>query len=142
MNKSSVDIKEGDVFEIDYPFSRTVYLDQEGGESQTWNPKPYYIQTQYDEGVLMADANGKCVLTVVSVHRPGKFPTRVFYTRKFINPDGATFGKSKLIIKTVGVFRKYSAGYMEVYKIEDRGIEAAWKRYRKSMPFLQGVKHV
>lgn len=54
-------------------------------------------------------------LTVVSVHRPGRFPTRVFFTRQFVTPDGKAFGKSKLHIVTVEKFRRLSSRYQIDY---------------------------
>ncbi|MBL4826121.1 MAG: hypothetical protein JKY66_00140 [Spongiibacteraceae bacterium] len=134
-SKSSVDIIEGAVFEIAYPFSRTIFLDKDAGQSASWEPRTYEVLIYPDDSEMAADANGKCTLSVVSVHRPGKFPTRVFFTRKFTNPAGHTFGKNKLIIKTMGNFRRLISGYLYPYKIEDRGIDAAWERHNRDFPF-------
>ena len=48
---------------------------------------------------------------MVSTHKPGAFPTRVFYTRKWIDPQGKTFGKDALRVTTLGYFRTLTKGY-------------------------------
>ncbi|MEJ1396373.1 MAG: hypothetical protein RPU52_02430 [Candidatus Sedimenticola sp. (ex Thyasira tokunagai)] len=66
----------------------------------------------------VADGEGKMVLTIVDIHKPGKYPERVFYTRKWIDPDGDEFGAKKLHITTTPTFRRRATGYYHKYRIE------------------------
>lgn len=110
----------GQVFTSPYPFVRTTYQhvesDGEGGwdvdERQTWKPG---VRVEDADGMgnvdTIADGKGEVILTVVSVHRPGKFQTRVFFTRSWRNPDGVLFGKNKLRVTTLAAFTGYTKGY-------------------------------
>lgn len=110
----------GVTFDVRFPFVReTVDL---GGPATVdgWRPgvrfelrdPPYG-----DESESMADGEGFMRLTVVSIHKPGRFPTRVFYTRQFTGPDGKTFGKGALRIKTLDAFRRIARAYQHPYRI-------------------------
>jgi hypothetical protein len=68
------------------------------------------------------------ILTVVETFKPGRFPTRVFYTRQFIDPDGKTFGKSRLHIVTLEKFRRISAKYRLPYDVDETLDQAAQRR--------------
>lgn len=59
----------------------------------------------------MADGVGAQILTVVGKYRPGKFPERIFYTRRWRDPDAHEFGKGKLHTRTVGSFTALVRGY-------------------------------
>jgi hypothetical protein len=115
----------GFVAEVPYPFVRDTYtehdMDGEGvfvsNDLPTWRPgvrneedAPGYV-TSY------ADAMGRMVLTVIDVHRPGKYPTRVFFTRHWITPEGKRFGKNKLRITTVEAFNRYQRGYQHEFEM-------------------------
>lgn len=136
-------------YKFEYPFVRDIYLGGEVDESYnytsseelSWKPSTYQ-KMRTDSGfsdepeyLNYADGLGYCVFDVVSIHRPFPFQTRVFYTRKFINPDGVEFGKNKLHNTTLGWFKRRISGYRYPYFVIDRGEDAAWKRYRKEMPF-------
>ncbi|PDT15875.1 hypothetical protein CO670_15370 [Rhizobium sp. J15] len=113
----------GQEFKNAYPFVRGTYstFDEEGEhEVQTWNPGVRYEAAGYwgDETEVIADGNGFQILTVVDVHKPGKYPTRVFYTVSWVRPDGRPFGKKKLHIATVDKFRRLSRGFHLAYAIE------------------------
>lgn len=117
----SAPVKAGDVIEFPYPFVRELYDDgdPEGGPRPCWRPGVRFdCQTvqvgdgEFDEHTWsVADGTGKQVVTVVSIHKPGKFPTRVFFTRRWIGPDGVGFGKGKLHIKSLSSFRELVRGY-------------------------------
>lgn len=101
----------GSVFRVDYPMIRDTFTDyDESGafESQTWRPGVRYEQDGPDEVRAFADGLGQMVLTVVGVYKPGKFPTRVFYTRQWISPEGKPFGNGSLKVTTTDVFRRRS----------------------------------
>jgi hypothetical protein len=110
----------GDVFTVAYPFVRRAYngIDFEGAyEAQSWRPGIEYREVDaYDIGdgpasAPFADGEGAAIFTVVDTHKPGRFPTRVFFTRKFRAPDGHTFGKPGLHIVTLEKFRRLVRGY-------------------------------
>ena len=112
------DAVKGQIFEVAYPFIRTTYetFDEDGShENPSWRPGCEYEGRGYGENIwseAVADGIGKQVLTVVDTFKPGKYPERVFYTVKWIAPDGAVFGKNKLHIATAEKFRRLTRGYM------------------------------
>ncbi len=112
---------EGDVLRIKFPFLREWYdfYDEDGPcKGKTWNPGVRRELVDPGDAVTIADGEGEMVLEVVGVFKPGRFPTRVFYTRHFIDPDGNKFGKSKCHIATLGSFHKRAKGYAVPYIIE------------------------
>lgn len=122
----------GAVFEIDYPFVRVVYeaFEEEGPQTlMTWKPGCEYEYVG-PEGETMAvyDGTGKQVLSVVDTFKPGHYPRRVFYTRKWIAPDGREFGRSNLHICTLEKFTRLTRGFMahdRFFEMEKRNMEAA-----------------
>lgn len=115
------EITAGSVFVVEYPFYREKVrlFDGEGPyETMSWRPGIYYEQTSpYGDGEAFAHAVGRQTLTVISTHKPGKYPERVFFTRSWTDPDGKSFGKTKLRITTAGAFRTLSNGFRVEYKI-------------------------
>lgn len=129
----------GEVFRFPYPFSRDTYTsvdaDFDGvttAEVPTWKvgPKNEYVYPDDTESV--ADAMGECVITVVSVHQPGRYPTRVFYTRTWVTPEGKAFGKTKLRVIAASAFRGWAHGYRHEFTL--RGCKCdgcqAWNDHR------------
>lgn len=115
-------LEPGAIFEIPYPFKREEYedFDEEGRVAvATWNPGIVYEQVTPDgctDG--FADAMGAAIYEVVTVHKPGAFPTRVFYLRRWRTPDGKEFGKRKLRCATLGTFRGLLKGYRHPFTLE------------------------
>ncbi|KCZ47751.1 hypothetical protein [Hyphomonas sp. CY54-11-8] len=73
-----------------------------------WKPgfENEYADPYGESSYPVCDGMGQMLLTVVSLHKPGpKYPTRVFYTRKWIDPDGKVFGASKLRTSVAWAFR-------------------------------------
>lgn len=110
-------IEVGRTYVVRYPFVRSeVELplnDPEATEIVTvkgWRPGVDFVQYGDDHDAC-ADAFGEMLLTVVSLHKPGRFPVRVFYTRQWKDPDGKVFGKGALRIATQEKFRRISKGY-------------------------------
>lgn len=59
-----------------------------------------------DDTEVVCDAVGTEIFEVVSVHKPGpKYPTRVFYVRRWRDPDGKVFGSTSLKCKVAWAFR-------------------------------------
>lgn len=106
----------GDVFEVEYPFVRVTYeaFDEEGTQTLlTWKPGCQYEYIGPEgETEAVYDGMGKQVLTVVDTFKPGHYPMRVFYTRKWIAPDGREFGRSNLRICTLEKFNRLTRGFM------------------------------
>lgn len=124
----------GDMFTVAYPFSRVVFDDMTADvsgvgytRSVTWKPGAdggYSYNPHSSNDYLLADGEGAMILTVVSVHQPGRYPTRVFFTRQWRDPDGRTFGKNKLHVVTAEKFRRISTRFGHDWKVEDRGRDA------------------
>jgi hypothetical protein len=121
-------IEENKTYTVEYPFCRdkvSVPPDDEDGdfcEIDTWRPGTKYVDgpdacTEDTYVISVADAMGKMHLSVVSIHRPGKFPTRVFFTRQWQDPDGKTFGKGKLHVTTQQAFTRLLRGYRHEYEL-------------------------
>ncbi|MES2950309.1 MAG: hypothetical protein V4858_17335 [Pseudomonadota bacterium] len=119
-------INSGDVFRVKYPFVRvTVEVpdsDPEGqgfATIQSWRPGVEFVPCGPcgDDSEAQCNAEGEMVLTVVDVHKPGKFPARVFFTRQWVDPNGKAFGKGKLHIMTAQAFKRRARGYMHEYEI-------------------------
>lgn len=119
-------LKAGDLFEVPYPFFReTVELPPDDPEAtemakvRSWRPGVEHHQTQpYGDTEAAADALGAMLLTVVDVHKPGRFPARVFFTRQWRDPDGKVFGKAGLRITTVPAFLRRTKGYMHDFYLD------------------------
>lgn len=120
----------GAEFTVPYPFVRSDYapsdMDYEtvfGWTLGNWDPGTRERFVPPDSSEAVADAMGAMVLNVVSVHRPAlRYPARVFYTRKWRDPDGRTFGKRGLRIKTMGAFRRLATGFgYEFQLLDDKG---------------------
>ncbi len=123
-------IKEGAVISVAHPFVRDIVdiCDEDGFHKQkTWVPGVRHESCgQYGEDLeAVADGMGSQTLTIVSIHKPGKFPTRVFYTRLWRDPNGREFGKGKLHIKTAQAFGWIIRGYRVSFRMSDPAEQAA-----------------
>jgi hypothetical protein len=122
----------GKVFIIPYPFKRAEYNPwyDLGAPASTWEPGTYYVPdpdnyAPDDPSVkLVCDGIGSQLLTVVLVVKPGKYPTRVFFTQKWISPDGNEFGKNKLRCAVIHHFRKKTQGYSLKYELLSNKVDA------------------
>lgn len=106
--------QSGQVFTVEnYPFVRTSWdrFDEDGPyQVEGWRPG---CEADTDEfgTAYIADGVGKMVLEVISAHLPGKYQERVFYLRRWIDPDGKEFGAAKLRVTTAASFTKLMRGY-------------------------------
>lgn len=121
------------MFVVPYPFSRDTWREHDsdlegvgGIEVPTWKPGPHYENRETawsrrgeeaPDVVSVADGMGAQVITVVGVYRPGRFPTRVFYTRQWRDPDGKLFGKSGCHSLTVAPFSALVGGYRHPFEL-------------------------
>ena len=123
--------KPGDVFSVRYPFVREDFehWDADGPTTtKTWRPGVSMEAVDCYETNVWADSEGYMVLTVIDTFKPGRFPSRVFYTRHFIDPDGTTFGKGGLKICTTEKFGRISQRYQYAYDVEETLEQAAERR--------------
>ena len=112
-----------------YPFVRYVAsLVGDDGYYQTEGWRPGCCTREDDDPdedgcqawVYVADGTGSMVLDVVATFKPGRFPERVFYTRRWIDPDGREFGQTgKLRIATTGQFRRLLKGYWHPFEVSE-----------------------
>lgn len=112
--------KAGDVFTVIYPFIHdtvSLFDGEDYADMPTWKPGVKFEWIGPEDTGAMADAEGKMILVVEDVLKPGRFPWRVFFTRKYVNPDGKEFGKSRLHIVTLEKFRRIASGYRYPYGI-------------------------
>lgn len=109
-----------ELVEVAYPFFQDDYngLDEDGPyTAKTWRPGVRYEMVPPDDSEAVADGVGKMIMEVVSRHKPGRFPERVFYTRRWVDPTGKEFGKRRLMIATSQQFRRIANGYRFEYRV-------------------------
>ena len=116
--------KEGEVIAVRYPFVRATTelmdFDSEGishATVPTWNPGVRNEWIGPESTFPFADGIGEMRLTVVAIFKPGKYPTRVFFTRQFTSPAGVVFGKGKLHIVTTEKFARLASGFAVEYDV-------------------------
>jgi hypothetical protein len=115
-------LKPGAEIEIAYPFVReSVSLFDGDGYSETlsWRPGTRGELVAPDDSEMVADGIGAQIMTIISIHKPGRFPERVFFTRRWRDPSGKEFGKSKLCMTTSGAFRLRAKGFRHEYRMSD-----------------------
>lgn len=108
----------GDVFRAPYPFIRNThqYLGDEGSfDQEVWRPGAEFESDGSGDVNALADGVGEVIYTVVSIYTPPKFPTRVFYTRSWVDPNGNTFGKRGLQIAVMSKFKRLARGYLYAF---------------------------
>lgn len=111
----------GAFYEVRYPFIREPY-ESWGAEGpitlNSWRPGTRFEQDGRDEDhYAVADGDGTMVMTVVSVHKPGRYPTRIFYLRHWRDPDGKAFGRGKLRAAIANHFHALTNGYRHDYEL-------------------------
>lgn len=106
---------------VAYPFVKfeRVTCDEDGPlDIATWRPGVQYEWVDPENTEAVAHGMGLMILSVVSRHKPGRFPERVFYTRKWVDPEGKEFGKPGCKIATAEKFNRISRGYAVDYRID------------------------
>ena len=120
---SKLQIEPGRTYAVPFPFVlEDVEIPPDDPEAtalvkvKSWRPGIEWDTDNYGNSEACADALGEMLLTVVDIHKPGRFPSRVFYTRQWKDPKGRVFGKGGLRITTLEAFRRRATGYRhEVY---------------------------
>ena len=96
-----LEINKEYVFMCPFKTGTYSYYDEDGlCEEATWIPGYYFDNETQDEFIKCADGLGKVIYKIIDIHKPGKYPTRVFYIRNWVDPDGKKFGSNKLHITT------------------------------------------
>lgn len=116
MNEQALEI--GKEYRVRYPFCRTekTVCDEDGCTTiKCWRPGAEPYDDEYGNQQWDADGAGEMLLTLVDIHKPGKYPTRAFFVRQWRNPDGKVFGKNGLRILSVAAFKELLRGYKYHY---------------------------
>jgi hypothetical protein len=130
------DLEAGAIFRAPYPFILDKYTavenDGDGystSEQTTWKPgtrlETVYIPPDDCDSVNIADGVGEIILTIVSTHKPGHYPTRVFFVRQWRSPAGKEFGKRSCRCVTAEKFRRLAKGYAYPFEIDQKKTRAA-----------------
>lgn len=112
--------KAGDVLRVKYPFVRCeVDVPEDDGfvTIKSWKPGTESVFVYPDDSEDVAHGEGEMVLTIVDTFKPGKYPERIFFTRRWVRPDGAEFGKGKLHVLIRSAFTRRVKGYMHAYRL-------------------------
>jgi hypothetical protein len=110
----------GAEIEVAHPFIREVYngFEEDGPFSTlSWRPGTRVDPHGPEDVEDVADGIGAQIIKVVSVHKPGRYPTRVFFSRTWRDPEGREFGKTKLCMATSSAFRRRCNGYRYEYRV-------------------------
>lgn len=115
-------LEVGKTYEIRFPFKLGEYHpypdweDPAAGGTQampvareTWVPG-WDEHENYYGTVHICDGWGAELRSVVSVHKPGRYPERVFYVRQWRDPNGRVFGKARLRVLASRDFRAWARG--------------------------------
>lgn len=109
-----------ETYTFDYPFVLADYThyDEDGPvETKSWRPGVSNQFVHPDDFEPVAHGIGKQIVTVVSRHKPGRYPERIFYTRQWEDPKGRVFGKKRLLVKTTPAFKRLISGYQYGYRL-------------------------
>lgn len=113
------------VFERPHPFTRCIISVWCGDENsnarvdeERWRPGAWgqYCYSPEDVGPA-AHAMGVCRFEVQGEYKPGRYPTRVFFTQVFIDPNGKEMRRSGLRIKTKYAFARQLRGLPFEYEL-------------------------
>jgi hypothetical protein len=115
--------------EVPYPFVRQPFdnIDDEGNgfSDESWAPGTKCVPLQqangpWEEGEFIAQGMGHMILTVVHIAKiPGRYADRVFYVRRWRDPDGKEFGKNNLRVTTTAAFGRMCNGFRHSYRLEN-----------------------
>ena len=120
-------IEAGQEHRAAFPFIRTTYdampddcmINAMPVEHPTWRPGVEHEQCNSGDTWSFAHGDGEVVYSVIAAFKPGKYPSRIFYLRNWIDPDGKRFGRNNLRISTTQHFRMLLKGYRHDYEIEE-----------------------
>lgn len=105
------------IHEATYPFIRDRFT-MSAEPEDTWMPGVRYKvdicpHTGLEHETRLADGIGSVILEEVArCPLPGRYDERVFYRRRWRDPDGKEFGKRELRVATARSFGRMCGGYM------------------------------
>lgn len=116
---------DGTEFRLCYPFVREACEEYDFAthsmvDAWRWKPGVTFEEDAECQSAW-ADGEGLMILTAVATFKPGRYPTRVFYTRTWVDPDGKPLGKPALRMMTQEKFRRVSKGYRYDYDAPAKG---------------------
>ncbi|PCI04587.1 MAG: hypothetical protein COB78_09855 [Hyphomicrobiales bacterium] len=108
------------MFEVKYPFALDKYPSYSDTPAQeVWIPGFKVSEDETENGnILYAHDHGKAIYTVVSIHRPGKYPIRVLYTRHWVDPTGTAIKGKGLRCLSIAKFKRDSTKYAYDDRVE------------------------
>lgn len=110
-------MEEFKTYKVKYPFMLSD-KDTVSSWGTKWTPGSRQNFNEYDEDLINdADATGYVIYEVKGVYKPGSYPERTFYTRKYQDPDGNIFGKNNLRIISSSYFKCMLKGYRYKYEV-------------------------
>lgn len=89
-------------------------------EIECWRPGIVSEPDGPEDFKEVAHGEGEMHLRIVSSHKPGRYPERIFYERCFVDPDGKTFSRPRLHIATRQKFSRLCRGYSVPYELDLR----------------------
>lgn len=108
-------------YRVKFPFIQDEYSGPKDGEFvegvKSWRPgtRCEHGDYEYSDEQWVADGEGHMVLEVLGTFKPGRFPERTFYLRRFIDPAGRQFGKEKVRVIASTAFKRMLKGYRHPY---------------------------
>ena len=108
-------------YRVKFPFIQDEYSGLMDGEFveavKIWRPgtRCEHGDYKYSDEQWVADGEGYMVLEVLGTFKPGRFPERTFYLRRFIDPAGRQFGKEKVRVIASTAFKRMLKGYRYPY---------------------------
>jgi hypothetical protein len=113
-------IAAGAVFERDHPFSfvQERLSSDPADVIERWRPGAWETTlVGPDDARAACHGIGKVKFTVVSVHSPPRYQTRVFFTRHFVDPEGGLYTPNKLHHRVLSHFKREIAGFAFKYEV-------------------------
>ncbi len=108
-------MEEGKTYEVECPFFLEPYteMNEDGySTSLSWRPGIKWEAYSPEDAEPVCHGIGMVQYTIVSIHKlPRPYPPRVFFTRRFVSPDGRSFGKGRLHVMTSDAFRRRLKAY-------------------------------
>ncbi|MCD4509746.1 hypothetical protein LQT97_00715 [Brucella pseudogrignonensis] len=121
--KTKEPIEAGMIFEREHPFTLVTEKHCDPEETyERWRPGAWNteVDAPYGESVTFyANAVGRVRFSVVSIHTPPGYPTRVFYKRQFFMPDGKAYASGSLKNCIISKFRRDIKEFPINYEIDD-----------------------
>lgn len=116
------EIAIGKTYSVRYPFFVTIFegFDADGPfQQESWRPGCGSDRNDDNDRSWFSDGHGEMLLEVIAEFKPGRFPERVFFVRKWKDPDGKVFGLNKLRMTTHNNFVRMLKGYRRPYESEE-----------------------